>query len=747
VTPRTAKIVSRSILAIAVALMATSLIVALATFDRQEPGTIVVVPAERADGIRAAAGALDPDRNCEGNVRTSPLLGDAPRVYCELEVRRRAGDAFLAAWADGVVGFLVGFLWLGTGTLIVSRQPRNTAGWIFMTIGLFFVAEWASLAFLVAGIKVDPASIPVLGLWAVLAEYALLPIASISLLFLLYPDGRPPTPRWRWAEWALFLGVTVAIVSFAVDPGPLNNLVEVGILYLNPIGVPALTGTAGTVAAVGTIIAFVASLSTVLAVRARFKRSTGEVRQQMRWLVFVATAAGIVFLVLALWGSIVAAFIGDDEPVRVLGVDPLDALWIVLALVLAFGIPAAYLIAIFKHGLWNLDVVIKKALVAFVLTLLLAGIGLVVLGILGAFAVWTGAGVVVGVIAGLLAWPVVRFSRSIARRLVFGRRADPYAVLTEFSGRVGETYATEDILPRMARLLAEGTGASRARVLLMVGSELIEGARWPAGSANDGGEHVVPVVDRGEELGALTVTMPANDPMNPAKEKLVRDLAGQAGLVLRNVRLIEELRASRRRLVAAQDAERRRLERNIHDGAQQQLVALKVKQRLVQGMIERDPTKALELMTQLQVDTTEALDDLRDLARGIYPPLLADQGLGAALESQARKSPVPISVETDGVERYPQDVEAAVYFCALEALNNLAKYASASRATVALAQTNGTLTFAVSDDGVGFSVGERTSGGTGLQGMSDRLDAIGGALEIRSAPGEGTTVLGRIPVR
>ena len=188
------------------------------------------------------------------------------------------------------------------------------------------------------------------------------------------------------------------------------------------------------------------------------------------------------------------------------------------------------------------------------------------------------------------------------------------------------------------------------------------------------------------------------------------------------------------------------MERNIHDGAQQQLVALQVKQRLVQGMIEREPAKALDLMTQLQVDTTEALDDLRDLARGIYPPLLADQGLGAALESQARKSPVPVSVETDGVERYSQDVEAAVYFCALEALNNLAKYADASRATVALSQTNGTLTFAVADDGVGFAVGERTANGTGLQGMADRLDAIGGALEIRSAPGEGTTVLGRVPV-
>src|SRR6266511_5632615 len=119
--------------------------------------------------------------------------------------------------------------------------------------------------------------------------------------------------------------------------------------------------------------------------------------------------------------------------------------------------------------------------------------------------------------------------------------------------------------------------------------------------------------------------------MNPGRKRLVRDLASQAGLVLRNVRLIEDLRDSRRRLVTAQDAERRRLERNIHDGAQQQLVALQVKQRLAQGMIERDPAKALDLMTQLQIDTTEALDDLRDLARGIYPPLLADQGLGAAL--------------------------------------------------------------------------------------------------------------------
>ena len=345
---------------------------------------------------------------------------------------------------------------------------------------------------------------------------------------------------------------------------------------------------------------------------------------------------------------------------------------------------------------------------------------------------------------------------------MYGKRATPYEVLTQFSDRMAESYATDDVLPRMASILGAGTGAKSVTIWLLVGSELRPTTTWtegkgrgsdrlptepvPSASLAELTGDVFVVRHQGEQLGAITAAMHANDPMDPTKEKLIRDLAGQAGLVLRNVRLIEELRASRRRLVAAQDAERRRLERNIHDGAQQQLVALQVKQRLVQGMIERDPTKALELMTQLQVDTTEALDDLRDLARGIYPPLLADQGLGAALESQARKSPIPISVETDGVERYPQDVEAAVYFCALEALNNLAKYAGASRATVALSQTNGTLTFAVSDDGVGFSVGERASNGTGLQGMADRLDAIGGALEIRSAPGEGTTVLGRVPV-
>jgi signal transduction histidine kinase len=186
------------------------------------------------------------------------------------------------------------------------------------------------------------------------------------------------------------------------------------------------------------------------------------------------------------------------------------------------------------------------------------------------------------------------------------------------------------------------------------------------------------------------------------------------------------------------------LERNIHDGAQQQLVALSVKLRLVDGMLERDTAKAREVLAQLQTDANETLEDLRDLARGIYPPLLADKGLAAALEAQARKAAVRVSVEADGIDRYPQDVESAVYFSVLEALNNVAKYAGAEVATVTLAQANGDLSFTVRDEGSGFDT-TVTPSGTGLQGITDRLDAIGGRLEVRSAVGQGTTVIGHVP--
>ena len=214
--------------------------------------------------------------------------------------------------------------------------------------------------------------------------------------------------------------------------------------------------------------------------------------------------------------------------------------------------------------------------------------------------------------------------------------------------------------------------------------------------------------------------------------------------MLRNAALIDELRASRRRLVEAQDAERRKIERNLHDGAQQQLVALTIQVRLLEESAD-DPAAVRQLAPAVRDGLHAALDDLRDLARGIYPPLLADQGLVPALQAQARRAALPVEIDADGVGRFPQEAEAAVYFCTLEALQNIAKYADASRATVGLSCSDGSLRFTVTDDGAGFDTAS-TRHGTGLQGMADRLAALGGALHVRSQPGRGTTLTGQLPV-
>jgi signal transduction histidine kinase len=399
-----------------------------------------------------------------------------------------------------------------------------------------------------------------------------------------------------------------------------------------------------------------------------------------------------------------------------------------------------------------------------ILVALAVAVGLVVL-LIGAAAssVLTSdrpwAPVAGGIVVGLALGPLRRLATRLADRVVYGGRATPYEVLTDFSERVGDTYSTEDVLPRMAQILAAGTRAETATEWLRVADQLRAASTAPGDRSArlpvpirgdalpdfDDPEFPVQVRHQGELLGALSVTMPPNDPMNSSKERLVRDLASQAGPVLRNVRLIEELRASRQRLVAAQDQERRKLERDIHDGAQQQLVALAVQLKLAEHLAGTDAEKEQQLLGKLVSQANSALEDLRDLARGVYPPLLAHKGLAAALEAQARKAAVPTTVETDGVARYPQEVESAVYFCVLEALNNAAKYAEASDVAVTLAHAHGQVTFAVTDDGRGFDPAV-TGYGTGLQGMADRLDAVGGRLEVESAPGAGASIHGAVRV-
>ena len=257
--------------------------------------------------------------------------------------------------------------------------------------------------------------------------------------------------------------------------------------------------------------------------------------------------------------------------------------------------------------------------------------------------------------------------------------------------------------------------------------------RWTPGSPLEleVADRVVAVHHQGEVLGALSLSKRPGESLTPTEDKLVSDLAAQAGLVLRNVGLteqliarLEDLRASRQRLVSAQDQERRRIERNIHDGAQQQLVALAVKLNLAESLVGRDEDKERALVVQLKAEAQDALENLRDLARGIYPPLLADQGLGAALGAQARRAAIPVTVDADGIGRYPQEVEAAAYFCCLEALQNVAKYSRASHTVIRLSGDERHVGFSVEDDGAGFDV-DVAPRGSGLTNMDDRISALG----------------------
>ena len=433
------------------------------------------------------------------------------------------------------------------------------------------------------------------------------------------------------------------------------------------------------------------------------------------------------------------------------------------------AVPLCIGVAVLKYRLYDIDIIISRALIYGSLAVLITA---VYVGIAVGIGTLVGSGgqpnlwlsIVATIVVAVGFQPVRERLQRIANRLVYGRRATPYEVLSEFSEQVAATYAADEILPRMARILQEGAGAESATVWLCSGASLRPATTFPElltvreplimsnGSVPEvpGAAAVVRVEHQGELLGALSVTKRKGELLTSTEEKLVEDIAHQAGLVLRNVGLtaelrqrLEDLRTSRQRIVQAQDEERRRLERNLHDGAQQHLVAIKVKIGLAQMLVAKAPEQARSTVAALKTDADEALETLRDLARGIYPPLLADKGLVVALESQAHKASVPVTVEADSVGRYTQGIESTVYFCVLEALQNVQKHAQASHVVVRLVGSDEELTFEVTDDGTGFAAATVRKG-AGLTNMSDRLEAIGGSLAVTSTPGTGTILRGVI---
>jgi len=623
------------------------------------------------------------------------------------------------------------------GIVIASRNRENPIGWVLLAAGLVLGLTGSSRAYALHALVADPGSFPggrVAG-WIANATWPI-PVALLPFLFLLFPDGHLPSQRWRPVAW--FSGAALTLIVFTTG-------IFATSLWSRPFTLADrtragwLTSFALTLFIIVLFAIPLATFSSFASLAVRFSRAVGEERIQLKWFVTAALLVAMTFTATLLTNMPLAQVSFDVS---------------LLLLYVAIGI------AILKHRLYDIDVIIDKAVVYGLLAAFISVIYVAIVVVVGTFVGATQfLSLIATAIVAVAFQPVRERAKRAANRVIYGKRATPYEVLSGFSEHVSETFAGEDILPRMARLLAEGTGATDATVWLRVGSEMIPASSWPlptgprASVRSEGDvlpafpdvDAAVPVRHGSELLGALSVTKPPHDPILSEEERLLADLAAQAGLVLENFRLIEDLRSSRQRLVAAQDEERRRLERNLHDGAQQQLVALAVKVRMAEGLIGQDEERQREALHGILDDAQDALENLRDLARGIYPPLLADRGLPDALQAQARKSPIPVEVDHDGVGRYPPEVEGAVYFSVLEAMQNVAKYAQASNVAVRVRPEPGAIAFSVSDDGIGFRK-RTTSYGMGLQNIADRLAALGGTFELRTSPGEGTTVSGRIPV-
>jgi len=623
------------------------------------------------------------------------------------------------------------------GALIVWRRPRNRIGWLCCGIGILWGFEEFVLGFSAYLTYAPHPPISGVHFWAWLVNWVWILPVNLTLIFLpfLFPDGKPVSPRWWRLAWVALGGLVISIAGATT-------------------GLTALS-------LVGQLIELTCAVVAPCTLLIRYRRAQFEERQQIKW--FAAAALLLAGLAVA---STAVSFLVYHNGYVVL--NPVGGTAIPLGLA---GLAAAIGISVLRYHLYDIGVFLRRALVYAALLAMTGFIYLVLVVAIGTrIAPQTTTAdraipFVVAAVLALLFLPVRNRLQRLANRLVYGKRASPYELLANFSRGVSELYGDEDLTVRMARILSEGTEADRAEVWLRVGDELRLAASWPeqdtqpTGLRLESGEPppmpgaaaAVPVRYQGELLGMVAVMK--REDITPTEIRLVNDLAHEAGLILKNERLaaelgqrLEELTVSRQRLVTAQDTERRRIERNLHDGAQQDLIGLKLKLVAAQAMAATDPGQTQEMLQGLVTDVGNAVETLRELARGIYPAVLADLGLAAALEAQARRSPLTVEVHADSLERYPPEIEAAVYFCCLEALQNAVKHARATTMVITVEESAGELRFIATDDGQGIDV-TRARSGSGIQNMMDRMAALNGSLDLGTAPDGGTSVSGRLPVR
>lgn len=632
----------------------------------------------------------------------------------------------------GSVGSLVGIAYCLVGALIVRRHPRHAIGWLasaggFGTSICLFAGSYAAFA-------LGRHPLPGFLVAAWLRTWLWLP-ATFGLLYTLipalFPDGHFLSRRWRVLIWATAFSSLAQVLSATLNPfgsGPRDSLTPVGIFY-----------------AAGAIAGLAAIFGAVAAVVVRFRRSRGVERQQMKWFVAAAVLQGV------LWAA-------SLPPSAILRVAPYQVPYFDVLIPFALlALPIAIGIGILRYRLYDIDLVLSRGLIYGALAAFIAAAYLLIV---------VGAGLVVGTggrpnlgfsivataVVAVLFQPVRSRVQTLANNLVYGVTSNPYQALAAIA-RSSSARDADRALAGIAHAVAMGSRADRVRIRLLLSNGQSRLASWPDASS----DHLptkFPVRHEGDVVGEVELAG-SGDP------SLTEALAAQAALALRNLRLsaelddklgqIEaqaaELSASRTRLVKAQETERRRLERDLHDGVQQEVVALIAQLRLARNQLGRDPELAAGTLSELQAGMQHLLADLRDLAHGIHPAVLASRGLVEAVESIARRAPISVRIEADDrsrESRFAPEIEGAAYYVTAEGLANVLKHSGASRATVKIATLDSELRVAVGDDGCGFAGGQAAE--SGLRGLRDRIEALGGDLRIESGA-RGTRLVATLPAR
>ncbi len=634
-----------------------------------------------------------------------------------------------------VLEFVPVYLLFPITAAIVIARPTNVSGWcLFLSVGLALLEGFGYLYGLYPGLPVS-GSLPLA--WpAVLMALALQSVrwAFIPALFLAFPSGRLNRRRAAVAAAAMvvpFAAAALVLLTPEAPYGPTEPAMRAAARTYGP--------AAETTFAIAWFLFRSFAIGCGAWVLFNLRKGDAVVRQQGKWLL----------------GGTIGVF-GLDLSRGLFVFNPMVDFLLWNAALMIFALCMG--IAITKYRLFDIDLLISKAVlyaamagvITIAYTALVATLGYLAGTSTPSFAVSiTGA---TG--AALVLFPLQERLRRYANLLVFGRRATPYEAMSSFSRAIGDVPSHDRVLPAIATAVQQGTGAEWVQVAsLLPGAEEMFEVGEPRGAPDETFEVTV----SGESVGKIALRKRRGDVLTPTERKLLEDLAAQAGPAVRNVGLALELerrldeiteqaaalQQSRARLVEAGDAERRRLERDLHDGAQQRLVSLSLAMRMLQSRTRSAADQELGCEVARMADELKrAIDELRDLAHGIHPAALTEHGLGVAIEGLAEAAPIPARVRTIPHTRLPPTVEATAYFTICEAMANAGKHAQATAIDITAQLDGSRLVVEVGDDGKG---GADIRCGTGLAGIDDRVAAIGGTLHVDSPAGRGTRIRVDLP--